>query len=184
MVSSFFGRPGYMYCIQGYSKHTVTIPLSSPAPPLFLFLPCVRAEQQSALSADCSVWVLRLWMLAVAMCHVLRILSLFWKHAVCVCRIYAVWWVSVCFKIYIEDWQMQWRRSKTSACSSADPFNISYIIHIKFCKRCISFCMNCDWHKYVIAVLSLCLLIILEHWYESRMEGLCVGASIWLLRGM
>lgn len=66
-VSSFFGRPGYMCWFEGYSKHTVTPSLS----------PCVRPDQQPGLCADCSVWVLRLWMLAVAMCHVLCILSLF-----------------------------------------------------------------------------------------------------------
>lgn len=74
VVWSFFGRPGYMCWVEGYSKHTVT-----PRPPLppSLFLSCVRAGQQPVLCADCSVWVLRLWMLAVAMRHVLRILSLF-----------------------------------------------------------------------------------------------------------
>lgn len=44
-------------------------------PPFYCFLPCVRVEQQPVLYADCSVWVLRLWMLAVVMCHVLCILS-------------------------------------------------------------------------------------------------------------
>lgn len=69
VVSSFFGRPGYMCRVEGYSKHTVT-PLSLPLSPV--------CEQQPVLcAADCSVWVLRLWMLAMAMCHVLRILSLF-----------------------------------------------------------------------------------------------------------
>lgn len=69
--------------------------LSTHWPPPSLFLPCGRTEQQPALCADCSLWVSCLWMLAIAMCHVLRILSLS-VFSVNSSGIYGKWCLSVC----------------------------------------------------------------------------------------
>lgn len=79
-AGSVLGRPGYICPVKGYSEQTVTPSLSPPlapppSPPFSPFFPSVSSEQQPVLCSDCWVWVLCLWMLALAVCHVLLILS-------------------------------------------------------------------------------------------------------------
>lgn len=78
--------------------------------PSFSPLPCVRSEQQSALYADSSAWVVCLWMLAATMCHVLCILS---QSVSCVnTRSVYVGFIGagafVCFWYYVEIRHLQW----------------------------------------------------------------------------